>query len=523
MCLAGISADSAPGCSVGEEGGQCAGPGLDDGLERPVIELHSPQPGEQVVGGHVTIVWEVTYFDIVQGYVEILVNDQVVNTPLPIEPASGTFLEPELILDGQFGSNVPLEDGPHRIHAHLMDLRGRLLASAAVNISVSRAPVRPLPNYTLDGNAQSWSTLLNMAVANREPLRDVFSNFINTWPPPGHCGHGIRPVEGFPPVDSYAHRPMVVYVCPPDKCGGSLDWMRWQEDAAAACGSRCLWVDRLPCHSYADVVLLSCYAAPPPGFGKWPHQAWAYLCMEADTRRRMLSDNLLRHLDIVANYRLHPDFPRLDAVVPTAAEPPWHVTVTYAPGNVALFVAPETDPHAQRPHLAAYLVSNCGRPRDLYISRLLEVLGDEVHSFGRCFNNRPFPPAKEHGSHTLAVLKGEHCGCVKTDVCVRTLAVINGCVVCVCRGGRGGRVSLYVGVRACVPIECSFCVYVCALFRKHPLQVPVGPRPHVCPAPSLFPSPSHALSVSPSLPLPLSTSPGTTACTCTKLQVANTT
>jgi len=33
---------------------------------------------------------------------------------------------------------------------------------------------------------------------------------------------------------------------------------------------------------------------------------------------------------------------------------------------------------------AAYLVSNCGRPRDLYISRLLQILGDKVHSYGRC-------------------------------------------------------------------------------------------------------------------------------------------
>jgi hypothetical protein len=106
-------------------------------------------------------------------------------------------------------------------------------------------------------------------------------------------------VEGFPSADSYAHRPLVVYVCPPDKCGGSLDWMRWQEDAAAACGTQCLWVDRMPCHSYADVVLLSCYAAPAPGFAKWPHQVWAYLCMEADTRRHMLSDNLLRYVHLL--------------------------------------------------------------------------------------------------------------------------------------------------------------------------------------------------------------------------------
>lgn len=173
LCLACLLADplcgsvrggaAGPGCASEEAGAQCQGPGPYDGLERPIIVLHSPQPGEEVVGGHVTIVWEVTYFDLVQGYVDILVNDQVVNTPLPIEPVSGAFLEPELTLDGRFGSNVPLEDGVHRIHAQLMDLRGRLLASAAVNITVTRSPARPMPNYTLDGNAQSWSTLLNMA------------------------------------------------------------------------------------------------------------------------------------------------------------------------------------------------------------------------------------------------------------------------------------------------------------------------------------------------------------------------
>ena len=173
LCLACLLADplcgivrggaAGPGCASGEAGRQCEGPGPYDGIERPVIVLHSPQPGEEVVGGHVTIAWEVTYFDLVQGYVDILIDDQVVDTPLPIEPASGAFLEPELTLDGRFGSNVPLEDGVHRILAQLMDLRGRLLASAAVNITVTRSPARPMPNYTLDGNAQSWSTLLNMA------------------------------------------------------------------------------------------------------------------------------------------------------------------------------------------------------------------------------------------------------------------------------------------------------------------------------------------------------------------------
>ena len=324
---------------------------------------------------------------------QVQVDEEVVNTPLPLDPVSGEILEPELTLAGRFGSNVPLEDGPHSIRAILYDLQGREQAAAHVNVTVTRSPHVPQPNYTLDGNSQAWGTLLNLAVSSRQPLRETFSNFIEAWPPPGHCGQDMRSVPGFPEPDTYARRPVVVYVCPPEKCGGSLDWMRWQAAAAAACGPRCLWVERLPCHQYADVVLLSCYAAPPIGFGKWPHQVWAYLCMEADSRRRLLSDNLLRHLDIIANYRLHADFPRLAAAgtgrLPHAASAaPWHVTVTYAPGNADMYAAAQGDAHARRPHLAAYLVSNCGRPRDLFIARLLDLLGNRVHSMGRCGGRR---------------------------------------------------------------------------------------------------------------------------------------
>jgi hypothetical protein len=42
-----------------------------DYAEIPKIEIHSPQQGEEVVGGVVTVAWEVTFFDIVQGYVEV--------------------------------------------------------------------------------------------------------------------------------------------------------------------------------------------------------------------------------------------------------------------------------------------------------------------------------------------------------------------------------------------------------------------------------------------------------------------
>jgi len=44
-------------------------------------------------------------------------------------------------------------------------------------------------------------------------------------------------------------------------CGrGTLDWLRWQPGAAeTACGAEhCLWVDQLPCHAEADVIIFSC-------------------------------------------------------------------------------------------------------------------------------------------------------------------------------------------------------------------------------------------------------------------------
>ena len=43
----------------------------EDDIEAPKIHIHSPQEGEEVVGGYVTVSWEVTFFDIVQGYVEV--------------------------------------------------------------------------------------------------------------------------------------------------------------------------------------------------------------------------------------------------------------------------------------------------------------------------------------------------------------------------------------------------------------------------------------------------------------------
>ena len=155
---------------------------------------------------------------------------------------------------------------------------------------------------------------------------------------------------------------------------------------------------------------------PPPLLYPRTTQVWAYLCMESDTRRGILPPAILPHLDIVANYRLQPDHPRL---VPGPGDPAGparpdagpvrieHLTLTYTPGNPAMFPplvpsdseasASGTDTDTRR-FFAAYLVSNCGRPRDLYVARLLDALGpNRLHSLGRCLHNRDLPAAGPAG------------------------------------------------------------------------------------------------------------------------------
>ncbi|EKX47983.1 hypothetical protein GUITHDRAFT_106069 [Guillardia theta CCMP2712] len=139
--------------------------------------------------------------------------------------------------------------------------------------------------------------------------------------------------------------------------------------------------------------------------------------MESDTRRDILPANILPHLDLVANFRLHGDIPNtletihqdIDIGTPRLIEKSGkiihHVTVTYTPGNLEMYRLQEKQQRSRK-MFAAYLVSNCGRPRDAFIARLMSALGDDrLHSYGRCMNNRKFPEEKEHGSNSLSLLK----------------------------------------------------------------------------------------------------------------------
>lgn len=64
----------------------------------PIVKIYSPSEDENITN-IVVVTWEVLYFDISDGYVEIEVDGEVIETPLPVEPVSGNFLEPELVLD----------------------------------------------------------------------------------------------------------------------------------------------------------------------------------------------------------------------------------------------------------------------------------------------------------------------------------------------------------------------------------------------------------------------------------------
>ena len=64
----------------------------------PLVKIYSPLEGENITS-IVVVTWEVLYFDISDGYVEIELDGEVIETPLPLDPTSGNFLEPELILD----------------------------------------------------------------------------------------------------------------------------------------------------------------------------------------------------------------------------------------------------------------------------------------------------------------------------------------------------------------------------------------------------------------------------------------
>ena len=71
---------------------------VEDDFLAPVVKIYSPLDGENV-SGIVVITWEVLYFDVSEGYVEIELDGEIIETPLPLDPVSGNFLEPELVLD----------------------------------------------------------------------------------------------------------------------------------------------------------------------------------------------------------------------------------------------------------------------------------------------------------------------------------------------------------------------------------------------------------------------------------------
>eukprot|EP00960_Hanusia_phi_P008047 230468-Hanusia_phi.AAC.1 len=113
-----------------------------------------------------------------------------------------------------------------------------------------------------------------------------------------------------------------------------------QDDAVTRCGPNCLWVDQMACPEYADVLLLS-----DTRRDILPGDAWLLPSTTVD----FLSANILPHLDLVANFRLHGDIPNTIAITsgtdeigtPRMVERNGkiihHVTVTYTPGNLEMY------------------------------------------------------------------------------------------------------------------------------------------------------------------------------------------
>lgn len=88
---------------------------------------------------------------------------------------------------------------------------------------------------------------------------------------------------------------------------------------------------------------------------------------------------------MVANFRLHGDVPLLAAhaggsAAGGGAPRVEHVSVTYTPGTPGMYTGALLSgarAAGEREGFAVYLVSNCGRPRDLLVARLIDILGPD--------------------------------------------------------------------------------------------------------------------------------------------------
>mmetsp|Transcript_13568 Transcript_13568/g.37538 ORF Transcript_13568/g.37538 Transcript_13568/m.37538 type:complete len:260 (+) Transcript_13568:25-804(+) len=208
----------------------------EEAVHNPTVKIHSPTYGENIT--EILVVnWEVLFFDINEGYVEIELDGEVVDTPLPFDLVTGNMIEPELAFARSSGSLAVPSVGPHQIVARLYSWHAKEISAESVHFFVTpsaAAPVRTF-NYTAVGYQLALHQVLLDAVARRVSARTVFDEWFGAWPPGGGCVD-MRPVEGFGAVGT-GKRPTIVYVCPPQVCGGTLDWMRWQDSAAAACGA----------------------------------------------------------------------------------------------------------------------------------------------------------------------------------------------------------------------------------------------------------------------------------------------
>ena len=98
------------------------------GYAAQVVVL-TPAAGE-LVQGVVDLSWEVLFFDMADGYAQVEVDGETVETPLPFDPATSLPFEQELRFDARFGSAQPLGNGAHTLRVILHSLLGEPLAAS---------------------------------------------------------------------------------------------------------------------------------------------------------------------------------------------------------------------------------------------------------------------------------------------------------------------------------------------------------------------------------------------------------
>jgi hypothetical protein len=188
------------------------------------------------------------------------------------------------------------------------------------------------------------------------------------WPLP--CSP--PPNLGFPPISSFAKRPLVV-----------ANFNKWHDlqgfdpEEIANCSVSCLFLS-MPspsdnvCVEMADLVLIPPGVPPPPAAVKPPWQLWGYFSLESPENYPEMDDPAhMKPFDLEMTTRRTADVP-----------------LTYAPRMADIVRRPLTEDKSQNGQVL-YLQGNCLEWRDNFVQELMEFV--VVDSLGTCLKNGLYP------------------------------------------------------------------------------------------------------------------------------------